>query len=341
MVRIARRAGLARIGLASAAALLTLLSTGCAWSGDDESDPGASGDATASSGAGAFPVDVATKFGDVTVDSEPQRVVALGWGDAETALALGVQPVGASDWLGFGGDGVGPWAEDAYDESPEIIGTLEPEYDRIAELEPDLILDTKSSGDQERYDRLSEIAPTIGVPDAGADQYMISWQDQVTMIATALGRAEQGEELIADLEGQFTAAAGEHPEFDGKTVTTGSLYSGGWGAYVRGGGRVEFLESLGFENNPAIQEQATDSFSVSLSNERIDLLDADVLIMETIGVDASAIEDDPLYQAVPAVQDGRSIVLTSELSEAYAANTPLSIPVALDGMLPVLEDLTS
>jgi iron complex transport system substrate-binding protein len=37
--------------------------------------------------------------------------VALGWSDAETALALGVQPVGASDWLAFGGEGVGPWAE--------------------------------------------------------------------------------------------------------------------------------------------------------------------------------------------------------------------------------------
>lgn len=59
-------------------------------------------------GSDAFPVDLTTKFGKVTVDEAPKRVVALGWGDAETALALGVQPVGASDWLGFGGEGVGP-----------------------------------------------------------------------------------------------------------------------------------------------------------------------------------------------------------------------------------------
>ena len=54
--------------------------------------------------SGAFPVTVSTAFGDVTVEEEPTRVVALGWSDAETALALGVQPVGASDWLAFGGD---------------------------------------------------------------------------------------------------------------------------------------------------------------------------------------------------------------------------------------------
>src|SRR5699024_8469305 len=62
---------------------------------------------------------VDTKFGSVDVPADPQRVVALGWGDAETALALGVQPVGASDWVEFGGMGVGPWAEDLYDEAPD------------------------------------------------------------------------------------------------------------------------------------------------------------------------------------------------------------------------------
>jgi iron complex transport system substrate-binding protein len=75
-------------------------------------------------------------------------VVALGWGDAEIALALGVQPVGASDWLDFGGNGQGPWAADLYDEDPTLIETLEPSFEAIAALEPDLILDVRGSGDQ-------------------------------------------------------------------------------------------------------------------------------------------------------------------------------------------------
>ena len=36
-----------------------------------------------------------------SVEEEPTRVVALGWGDAETALALGVQPVGRQRLAGL------------------------------------------------------------------------------------------------------------------------------------------------------------------------------------------------------------------------------------------------
>src|SRR3712207_1067317 len=109
------------------AALLAVgvLVTSCG-SGDTESSGDAAGSSSPSGSGDAFPVTVETAFGAVEVPEEPQRVVALGWSDAETALALGVQPVGASDWLGFGGEGVGPWAEGRYDEAPEIIETLEP-----------------------------------------------------------------------------------------------------------------------------------------------------------------------------------------------------------------------
>src|SRR3712207_2257074 len=119
------------------AALLaaTVLVTSCG-SGDGGSPEDAAASTGSSGSGGAFPVTVETAFGPVEVAEEPQRVVALGWSDAETALALGVQPVGASDWLAFGGEGVGPWAEGLYDEAPEIIETLEPSLEAIAALDP-------------------------------------------------------------------------------------------------------------------------------------------------------------------------------------------------------------
>ncbi|GEM_PF-6176434 len=58
----------------------------------------------------AFPVSVPTRFGDVEIENQPQRIVSLGWADAEIALALGVRPVGVFDWNRNGGKGVGPWA---------------------------------------------------------------------------------------------------------------------------------------------------------------------------------------------------------------------------------------
>ncbi|MGP9760380.1 hypothetical protein [Corynebacterium sp. AOP12-C2-36] len=82
-----------------AAASVALALTACSDndSASDGEDAASGADSSAVETAGTFPQTVSTKFGDITVDEQPTRVVALGWGDAETALALGVQPVGASD----------------------------------------------------------------------------------------------------------------------------------------------------------------------------------------------------------------------------------------------------
>lgn len=290
----------------------------------------------------AFPVSVDTKFGPITVDSAPERVVALGWGDAETALALGVQPVGASDWLGFGGEGVGPWAAGLYDQAPEIIGTLEPDYEAIAALQPDLILDTKSSGDQDRYDKLSSIAPTIDVPEGG-DSYLTSFEQQMTMISTALGKSNEGAQIISDTEAAVTAAASAHPEWSGKTVTVATKTSEGWGAYISGSERVDQLVQLGFVQSPTIAALAPNAtgFSVSISAENLDQLAADVIVAFPIFIDTTEITDDPQWQALDAVKGGHAVVIDGDLASAYSLGTSLARQYALEQLVPLLEKATA
>ncbi|MDH6218451.1 iron complex transport system substrate-binding protein [Streptomyces pseudovenezuelae] len=272
------------------------------------------------------------------MSSQPKRVVALGWGDAETALALGVQPVGESDWLAFGGDGVGPWAKGLYDKSPEKIGTLEPEYEKIAALKPDLILDVKSSGDQTRYDTLSRIAPTIGVPKGG-DQYKISWQQRTTMVAQALGLAAEGKKLISGTEAKSAAAAKAHPEFKDRTITVGSRTSSGWGAYVKGTARIDFVQALGFRNNPKVDAKAGSAFSVPVSEENLEMLDADLIVMAPIGVKAAKISSDPLYKSLPAVKAGHSVVFDDpNVSQAFATNSVLSVGYAVEQVVPLFAE---
>ena len=80
--------------LALAACAVALLAVAACGGG---SGSGGSGGAPAGSAVGsAYPATIDTMFGPVTVEEAPQRIVALGWSDAETALTLGVQPVGAS-----------------------------------------------------------------------------------------------------------------------------------------------------------------------------------------------------------------------------------------------------
>jgi ABC-type Fe3+-hydroxamate transport system substrate-binding protein len=319
----------------TAALATALVVSGC---GSDTASESSAADA-GSTGDGAFPVTVSTAFGDVTVEEEPTRVVALGWSDAETALALGVEPVGASDWLAVGGDdGLGEWVEDGYGEAPEIIETLEPSYEAIAALEPDLILDTRSPATEDRYELLSAIAPTIGQPE-GADPYLTTWQQQLEMVGRALGRSDQATELAAEVEQAFADAAAERPEFDGTEVAVGAYTSEGFGAYVSGDSRVAFLEQLGFENKAEIQELATGSFSVPVSEEQLSLLDAELTVVFPIFVESAEFTSNPLWQTLPAVQEGRAVVLDDlSVLNAFSSASAPGLLYALETAVPLFAD---
>ncbi|PRY41240.1 iron complex transport system substrate-binding protein [Geodermatophilus tzadiensis] len=327
---LTRRAALVAAALTTAGALAACGSGG----GLSESSSASS----AGGGDGAFPVTVSTAFGDVEIPEEPQRVVALGWSDAETALALGVQPVGASDWLGFGGEGVGPWAEGRYDEAPEIIETLEPSLEAVAALEPDLILDTRSDGTRERYDQLRRIAPTVGVPE-GAEQYRTTWQQQLELVGQALGRSEEAEQLRTDLEQGFADAAAANADFDGTEVAVGAYTSEGFGAYVRGDTRVDFMEALGFTNKPAIEDLAGESFFVPVSDEQVGLLDAPLTVVFPIFVDPAQITGNPLWQTLGSVQAGNALVLEDEaLVNAFSSGSVLGTEYALQNAVPLFAE---
>ena len=312
------------LALLATAALLT---AGCGADAD--------ADAGGTTSSGAFPVTVSTAFGDVTVEEEPVRVVALGWSDAETALALGVQPVGASDWLGFGGEGVGPWAEGRYDEAPEIIETLEPSYEAIAALEPDLILDTRSAATQERYDLLSAIAPTVGQPE-GVGPYQTTWQQQLELVGAALGKDDEAAALQDEVDQAFTDAAAANPGFEGTEVAVGAYTSEGFGAYVRGDSRVDFMEQLGFVNKPASQDLAGENFFVPVSDEQLSLLDAPLTVVFPIFVEASEITAHPLWSTLGSVQQGHAVVLDDEmLVNAFSSGSALGTLWALENTVPL------
>lgn len=305
----------------------------CGSSGGAE-DAGTTSSATSGGSRGAT---IDTLFGKVEVPADPQTVVALGWGDAETVLALGGQVAGTSDWLGFGGDGVGPWAADLVQRTPEQLGTLELSYEAVAALAPDVVLNTRQSNDEAQQRELARIAPTVGPPPGLEIQYGTTWQDQVGLVAAALGRQDAGAKLVADLEARFTAVAAANPGFAGRTVTVGTFYSGQWGAYVDGDGRVDFLTALGFTQNPAVQALATGTgFSVPLSAERLGVLDADLVVMFPIGASAAEITADPVVQGLPAAKDGRLVVLDdTTLSNAFSSATTLGLGYALDHAVPL------
>ena len=77
---------------------------------EDESTPGTEG---AHAEANAFPVTIDHKFGSTTIEQAPSRIAAVGIGDADVLLSLGLTPVLVPVWKGSTDDGIGVWADSA------------------------------------------------------------------------------------------------------------------------------------------------------------------------------------------------------------------------------------
>ena len=311
--------------IAVTAAVLALLVAGC---GDDAAEP------AADTGKG-FPVSIEHKFGTTTVEQTPKRVVTVGFNDQDFALALGVKPVGVRQFQGGIDITKRPWAQHQLNGAqPQIIGAEELEFEKIAALRPDLILAVYSGLSKRDYGTLSKIAPTVAQSDQYPD-YGVPWEEQAEVSSRALGREQQGDEVVDDVESEIAGVRREHPEFEGSSFVLASASAGTVYVYGPQDLRSRFFTSLGFETPPEIEELAGDSFFAQLSEEQLRLLDQDVVVVYGSEQDFA---DFPLFKRLDAVREGRVIYMDvdGDFANALGFSSPLSIPFALDQAVPQL-----
>ena len=303
------------------AALVLLAGTAACTTGSDELDPGAAADPS-----GAFPVTVEHTFGATTVPAAPQRVVTVGFNEQDFALALGTTPVGVRDYLGYDHQ-TRPWAVDLLPTDPlPTVGAAEINVEAVAALEPDLILGVYSFMDEATYRQLSAIAPTVA-ESADHPTGATPWQEQTRMTGRALGEADAAQALVDEVDARFADVRASHPGWAGRPLALDYSLDG---HYLLGTDdlRTVFFTDLGFSVDPT---------SSPLSAERLDLLDRDVLVVGGAGADTYA--DDPLFQALDVVADDRTVYLgafDTDLLGALGFASPLSLPYALDAVVPAL-----
>lgn len=305
---------------------------------DSERDPSLAEEATSSA---AFPVTIDHKFGATDITEEPERVLSLGYQEHDTVFALGVDPIAVRYWFGDEDDVIFPWAEEAAgDADPEILNMAfgELNYEKIAALRPDVILGLYSGISEDEYEKLSAIAPTVAQTDEHVD-FGAPWQEATRTIGSVLGRAEQAEELVAEVESRFEAVRDAHPTWDGLSLVVASYGADGLGAFTSQDLRSRFFTSLGFEVPGEIDDIAGELFYATLSFEQSDLLDTDVLVWDQVNFTEggrATVEADPLIKRLDVTQDGR-VVFIGPFEDAFAWSSVLSLPVALDGLVPMLE----
>ncbi|WP_411698446.1 iron-siderophore ABC transporter substrate-binding protein [Conyzicola sp.] len=323
----------------SAAVVFTIGLAACSTSAAENTDPD-------SSASGAFPVTVEHALGETTIEKQPERVTTIGWGNQDVALALGVAPVGVDDqtWSMDGSDGLGvyEWTLDAYDalgaDEPVVFSTADgTDFEAIADTQPDAILAGYSGVTEEEYATLSEIAPTVAYPDAA---WLTPWRDVILTDSAALGLAEEGQELVDSLDQQIADATADST-FEGKKAAFFYMSAADLSTisiYGQGDSRTAFLSDLGFD----LPELAgdVDTFYQDISAENADqLADIDVIVSYGDGDELlEALQADPLWNTLPAVQNGAVVSVGSgDALSGAVTPTALSIPWMLEDYVALLD----
>ncbi|MFF2083701.1 ABC transporter substrate-binding protein [Nocardia sp. NPDC058176] len=231
---------------------------------------GCSADPEQPQGSGGT-VEVAHARGTAQVPEDPQRVVVLEPLELDTAVALGVTPVGAAV-----ASNVSKMPAYLGVEGVEPVGTVpEPDLEAIAALRPDLILGTESRHSK-LFEQLNSIAPTVFMAT-----HSDPWRQNALLIGKALNRQEQTQQLLDGVDTRCAELADEHA-VDGRTVqmirprdeTTLSLY-----------GPTSFagslLECVGFT---IPDQQWVDGLQADLSPENVRKASADVVFVTATDV---------------------------------------------------------
>lgn len=284
-----------------------------------------------------FPQTFEHRFGTSAVEARPERVVSLDYGGQDDLLALGVVPVGQRFWYGDYPLGTWPWAREALGDATFAMLEGDLNVEQVAALDPDLILAQYSGITEEQYALLSQIAPVIAAA-AEYDDYSTPWDVRIRTMARAVGQSEEAEERVGAIEARLAQVAADHPEWQGLTAAVVTYWNDGPSAYTSEDPRAQILAQMGFATPPAIDEAASDdTFYVAFSNEDVSAFDADVVIWLDDGGAIQGAVDMPLRRTMRAHREGREAYADDLLSGAFSFSSLLSLPFALDRLVPQLK----
>lgn len=284
-----------------------------------------------------YPLVLEHKFGSTVIEEAPERVASLDFAGADDLLALGVQPVTIRHWYGDYPRSVWPWAEPLLEETPTILrGQID--FEAVAASDPDVIIALWSGITAEEYERLSLIAPVVAVPE-GVGDYALPWDERALLTGLATGRESDAEEQVAAIRAQLDEVASTHPDWDDMTAAVAYFWNGELGAYTSNDVRPQLLSEMGFATPQAIDDLIIgNEFAVTFSPEDMSAVDADLLIwLPPEDGDITPILDLPARGFLEAAKEGREVFLDEELSGAFSHASLLSIPYAVERLLPMIE----
>lgn len=293
----------ARTGFAALALSGALALSACGASDSDDAADTASGRTHV----------VRTAMGDVKVPVAPKRVVVLDTAELDSAITLGVKPVGSTHVEAASGF-PGYLPEDEVSGIKDVGEMLNPNMEAIAALEPDVILTSKIRH-AAKYEQLERIAPTVMTENTG-----YPWKENFQVHADALGKKAEAKKAVSAYDAhaeQVTTAVGGPAKARATEVNVVRFVEG---ADIRIYGEKTYIATLLKDvglGRPAIAAKAKDGFSYDVSPEKIDLADADVIFRATYGDPKKSQQTQTvgssLWKTMDAVKKGNVHTVDDEL----------------------------
>jgi iron complex transport system substrate-binding protein len=291
-----------------------------------------------SSTGGGGPLTITHAFGETTIPEPPKRVVSAGFTGQDDLLALGIVPVAVTAWFGDQPFGVWPWAQPKLGNAKPVVLNLDNgiQVNQIAGLKPDLIVATDAGLDQDTYQKLAAIAPTLAQSDG--DAFFEPWKDQAKAIGQAVYQSGQITSLINGVDKGFTAVADQHPQFKNKRVVLLQGKAHDDNVVAMTGWRTEFLAQMGLTIPESIAPLAVDQERAFIPRDKIKsvLGAADLLIWTT---ESDKDQADLLANPDVAELRSRSVFTTKDQTGAIAYASPLSYPLVADQLPPLIANI--
>lgn len=244
--------------LVSAATALAL--AGCGQTTADTTGAAASPSASAAGSSDCAdvttatgPVELTDAYGRTVSLAKPaERVAVLEWQQTEDLLSLCVNPVAVADVKGYG-----TWvtAEELPAGTADVGTRGEPNLEAVFATNPDLIVVEAYTPDDEILKQLAEFdVPVLATKGADAKDPIANMKSTLGLIATATGRTERADAVVAEFDATLAEAKQKLAGSD--AVGTEFVYFDGWidGANVAirpfGQGSLvgELGEAIGLKN---------------------------------------------------------------------------------------------
>jgi iron complex transport system substrate-binding protein len=150
---------------------------------------------------------IAHPMGETEITCTPKRIVALDWSASEILLAMDISPLAVTNLESMKQflkpEGLSP-------DIVDVGNSFEPNLEKIAELEPDLIV-AETFGQSALYDELSSIAPTVmysnSPPLASSPTHLESLEQNIILVADAVNKRDRGVEIVDRLHAKYEQAA--------------------------------------------------------------------------------------------------------------------------------------